>query len=170
MDTERTFTCKCGCGESLLCQSLSDMISISILRGNFSFYQKNDKIQMTVKALRHKNLTEVILTDEQVEAFIEYIRVTAEALLSSHNPFTNEGSIHIENWCDKECAVYVTSNMHKRDLLRGKIYRVFEICFNKAQAEAFTDDLQAQLEKIKAMENRWEIEDKARNRQGNPKC
>lgn len=149
MEKTKAYSCKCGCGETLLCQTSSDMLSISILSSCFYTYQKNDKIAMTIKALRKKPLTDIVLKREQIEELIEFIASTANELEPTQKAFGQESDIILMHWFDDEIALQIKARLPKSKLLIGKIYRAFDICYNKDEAAQLAQSLKKQLEECK---------------------
>ena len=143
-------TCICGCGESLICRAPEEdchpYVNISVCSANFYTYQKRDKLHMTIKALRNKPLTDIICTKEDVLNLTKWLYEAYESLQKDEPSDDRDGNISINDWWDnKQFALEIYSRLSVKDLLKGKIYRAFDLYYNKTEILALAQKLEYQM-------------------------
>ena len=101
---------------------------------------------MTTKALQHKPLTEIICTKQDVIDFISWLREAQDSLQKNEPNNEQDASLSIDSWWDdKQFAIEIYSNLSTKNLLKGKIYRAFDLYYNKTEISTLAQKLERQM-------------------------
>lgn len=149
MESTKMFCCSCGCNAGMLLKKTDDELIISFSEGSYYIRQEGffDRLRRTFRLVfsKNKNLIELVLKREDIEDIREFL----EDLQFDTNtpPGKNEAFFRIEYDADIDIVFFsLECDMGILDLLRGREYRCYEICYNKKQTEAFIRKISSALE------------------------
>lgn len=155
MNDTFTLTCDCGCCEGIICANKHNVVYINGIMSSFFAYQRYDKLQITLRAMSKKKnhiVSEAIVRKHQLEDFRDFL-ATALSKGLEDEPRKNDAHIEIEDFRIGEekdedvFSFYICSDMKTSELLRGKVYRCFDIVLNKTDVESLIIKLNKILDK-----------------------
>ena len=146
-DKKCFITCSCGCGDSVLFRA-DEELYISFLSNDFYRYQGfGDRMRLTAQCLTgNYTLVDILITEDDLESLAKFLD---DVNITDSPDHKNDASMDVidtfmPDFGMEQLSINLTCNMSKKDLFCGKIYRCFDLTYNKEQ----TEDLRKAVHKL----------------------
>jgi len=144
-DNSLVVTCNCGCNAIMTVKVIDELVFISFASSDYYTYQSNflygiaNKANVFIHNLLNRAyyLTSLCLTDGDMADFISAINLIT--VKDGGEICDNTGVIELSKDTDFPSLGFISLISHSNlyDILRGRVYRDYEIVFNKEQWENF---------------------------------
>lgn len=127
-------SCDCGCDEGMIARSIDGEIYLSFVSSDF--YTKQQclcKYSLTWKLLRGRRVVkDIVCTKEDLQQLKDFL-LSAEC----HDGTETNNDSHISIQYDEDFGyiIYLVSDMKRRDVLKLKNHRIFEITLSKKERD-----------------------------------
>jgi hypothetical protein len=152
-------TCDCGCGETMLCYTGYNNLYINFCTPYTKAYTRSGKHKTKIKVLTgNPKLIEFQVTKEELDNFIAYLRSlhltneipkdeTAKLKISKHRIHTHKNAAWIKtNRRDTSYYLELRSKLSKTEILRGDLYKCYDLSLNQKQVNRLIKQLTADIE------------------------
>lgn len=140
--------CNCGCDTGLVFRA-DECLYISPIASCFMMMQEPDKKLSEKKLLKAygkgKVLADMVVTEEDLKGLLKYLEDAKGKITNEEDP--DKSYSHIEFGVDTDWffSVYLISDLKDKTILKGEMFRAYEIALNKDGYKKLIKSLKAVL-------------------------